>query len=107
MTTKITEKQQELIDEIMDEFDFRRVHKTMEFLNWHWGGRGVPAGELRVPSLAELRKEARRMLKDCCLEGHYSTESGGLRAEYFAETVDEVEWMRLSFILADWSAPVI
>lgn len=38
----LTEKQQEIVDEIMDNFDFEKVHKVMVALNWGWHGNGVP-----------------------------------------------------------------
>lgn len=30
------------VADIMERFDFRKVRRTMEFLNWTWAGRGVP-----------------------------------------------------------------
>jgi hypothetical protein len=46
------------IDEIMDRFDFDRVHKAMVALNWKWVG----AGTSEVPSKYDLKRQARRLL---------------------------------------------
>lgn len=35
----------EAIQEILDGFDFERVHKVMTFLNWQWIAYGVPSIE--------------------------------------------------------------
>ena len=43
-------------DEIIDGFDFDRVKKVMDFLDWHWAGCDG------VPDVSGLRKEARRQL---------------------------------------------
>ena len=51
----MTEKQRLAIDDIMDNFDFHKVHRVMEFMNWQWSGEVVP-------SVSEMRKEARRLV---------------------------------------------
>jgi hypothetical protein len=95
---RITEHQQDLIDQIMDEFNFERVHSTMKHLNWGWG---CPA---TVPSLTELRTYARNMLRSLLLEGHHSTDCGGFKAEYFKKSKHWGEQLKLSFTLEYWSA---
>lgn len=46
-----------MIDEILDEFDFERVHKVMVALDWQWYNT---AG---VPSIGDLRRAARSLLQ--------------------------------------------
>jgi hypothetical protein len=48
-----------MIDEIMDEFNFAIVHKTMVALDWRWID-----SENKIPSIESLRKEAERLLRD-------------------------------------------
>lgn len=43
------------IMDILDEFDFNKVHKVMTFLKWEWIDQGVP-------EIEDLRKSARRLL---------------------------------------------
>lgn len=72
---ELTEGQRNSIDEIMDNFDFSRVKKTMDALEWEWYGIGIPTE-------SEIRSEARRLLKDCLKRrcGYLST--GGFTVEY-------------------------
>ena len=87
---KPTEHQLNLIDDIIDEFNFEKVHKAMTALDWKWaipitGNDGTL--ELQVPSLSRLKKFARYLLIDSI-----ETElcfSGGLKAEYFAAIQEE------------------
>lgn len=65
---------QELIDEIMDEFDFDRVYKTMVALNWTWHSTNG------VPNISDLRKSARGLLKSAVEYDQVMVSSGGFVA---------------------------
>lgn len=52
-------KLQSIIDDIMDNFDFRKVHRVMKYLNWTW------ASSNGVPEVFELKDCARRLLNEC------------------------------------------
>ena len=82
---------QEQIDNIMDNFDFSRVLKTMRALDWEWGSCGTE----HEPDEAELRREARRLLKASW--EHASTMACGGFWAYFDDGV-----LRLHFTVADW-----
>ena len=45
----------QMIDEILDEFDFNRVQRAMDYLNWKWVGESV--------TVDMLKEEAKRLLK--------------------------------------------
>ena len=45
----------QMIDESIDEFDFNRVQRAMDYLNWKWVGESV--------TVDMLKEEARRLLK--------------------------------------------
>ena len=47
------------IENILDEYDFQRVYCVMEALEWHWS-----TAEYGLPSIAELRRQARGLLED-------------------------------------------
>lgn len=75
---------QNLLDQaqnIMDRFDFERVHKAMVALNWSWRGEGVP-------SIDQLKATALQLMDyadlgyDCLIhkEFGYSTATGGFEA---------------------------
>ena len=81
---------QEQIDEIMDTFDFERVHRVMVSEDWTWGsGNGAS-----VPDVTQLRIAARERLKSAARDGLSST--GGFTATR-DEGVDEGKpWVRLN-----------
>lgn len=88
---------QELIDEILDNFEFEKVHKVMTFLDWRWVGV--------LPDVADLRAQARKLLKECLKfrgEKPRHIETGGFMAEYNLEEEDGYELLTLSFILNSW-----
>ena len=87
----ITEQQQEAIDEIMDWFDFERVHDVMSYLNWEWRDNGVS-------SIQEMKQTARKLLKEAIME-KVITATGGFYAEY-GDSVG----LKLSFVLTEYSS---
>jgi len=80
------------VEEVLESFDFDRVHQVMESLSWTWANLD------RVPTRAELVSEARRLLAE--LGGRPGVHgSGGLRASY-----KEDGTLSLKFILCEsWS----
>ena len=80
------------VEEVLETFDFERVHRVMESLAWTWANLD------RVPSREELTAEARRLLEE--LDGKAGVHgSGGLRASY-----KEDGTLSLKFILCEsWS----
>ena len=91
-------------DEIIDEFDFERVKKVMDFLNWHWV---VCDG---VPYVSDLRKEARRQLVEAAagydeheneLNGEtWNVSRGGFHA-MASRHKDGKLWLKLEFVVAE------
>ena len=82
--TKPTKHQLSLIDDVIDEFNFEKVHIAMTVLNWKWA---IPPTSLddpierQVPTLVRLKEFARYQLIGCIETGYCS--SGGLTSEYF------------------------
>ena len=54
------------IDKIMNEFEFRRVHRCMTATNWTWQNKGVPTIEQLKECALELLQDCRRK-RDCSL----------------------------------------
>ena len=87
---------QKLIDYIMDNFNFGDVYKTMNALDWKWG---VSAN---IPTMAELRQTARRLLEDVSqekVEWEFIS-SGGFTAWKYS-TKAEGTVLRLCFCVDD------
>jgi len=95
----LTEKQQDLVDKVMDNFDFEKVHKCMVGLDWKWfiADSKSSYDRLRVPMLSEIKIEARKLLKRVAVrnETNYIF-MGGLEAQY----QDDV--LSLKFIVSHW-----
>ena len=56
MTTKEKNK---IIQDILEGFDFEKVHSIMEYINW---GQIFDNGKTHIPSVDELKKTARKVL---------------------------------------------
>lgn len=77
------------VENIMDEFDFDRVHKTMKSLNWEWRDKGVP-------DITEIRENAIYILNRA-----YESESGYCATGGFEAKVTK-HGVSLKFVVADW-----
>ena len=95
---------QELIDEIMDWFDFEKVHKVMTTLDWKWGD------DESVPTIPELRKQTRELMKMALIglsnnfeEKSYSAATGGFEATAFL-VKDDSRILELKFVFSEWTA---
>jgi hypothetical protein len=91
----------EQIQEIINEFDFEKVNKTMIALDWIWAGSKTHNS---IPSIYELKQEAKRLLKDAA-EGmlkhdtdYYFVSTGG-----FCATSSELG-LKLEFIVSEWDS---
>ena len=95
---------QEMIDEIMDWFEFEKVHKVMEALDWTWATVGAI-----VPTIQDLRRSAREQLHWAYdgLEKHggdnYFTGSGGFFASAHKLPNGKVS-LSLKFAVSEWTA---
>lgn len=87
--------EQKKIESIMEDFDFNRVHDVMYYLDWQWAQTGVP-------TVDEIKKEARRLLEEAVKEKTYIA-TGGLRACYDngGNPDDPDPYIGLEFILTD------
>jgi hypothetical protein len=87
---------QQQIDEIMDWFDFAKVQKVMDHLEWTWNGDYGP------PSEAEIRQHARQAMKDVARGGCQSI--GGFEARVVEGSEDGKPWLSLSlaFAVSEW-----
>ena len=100
---------QKEIDEVIKEFNFEKVHKTMQVLDWQWYHPGEDG--TKVPTLDEIKKRGKELLQEAAesaamSKGEYVIGTGGFRAEaqYYPKKEDEKSflWIRLAFILEDW-----
>ena len=88
-----------MVADVMEGFDFNKVHDVMVSLDWHWVNKN---NESAVPSLYQLIKEAERLLRTAAAhymeKEFYVTGSGGFMS---------VLWdgaLTLQFVLAEYTA---
>ena len=74
--SKLTSMQRAKIQDIMEDFDFQKVHDVMTYLDWKWA-----MSKHGVPTIDELKNEANRLLIDACVEKN-CVSTGGFRAVY-------------------------
>ena len=79
------------IDKIMDNFNFHKVARVMEFLHWGWGDTGVP-------SESEIRKFARRQMEEACKQNYRESSTGGFSVRRISGEI------YLTFELASWDS---
>ena len=106
----INKKEQELIDEVIENFDFYKCQLMMEYMGWRWmthDGYRVPtkydlieSAKDRIQSAIEGIKEAGRM----GLNESYGSSSGGLKATVYKNCYHQITFIKLEFILTEWDA---
>lgn len=84
------------IDNIIQNFDFEKVHKIMKILKWKW----VIGGKLVIPSLQQLVEKARSLLIEAATKTT-SVETGAFKATAKYSKKDDL-CLRLEFILTRW-----
>jgi hypothetical protein len=106
----INRKEQELIDEVIQNFDFYKCQLMMEYMGWRWmrhDGYRIPTkydliedAKDRIQSAIEGIKEAGRM----GLNESYGSSSGGLKATVYKNRYNQITFIKLEFILTEWDA---
>jgi len=90
----------ETIDDIMDNFDFDKVHEAMSLLGWRWIEHET--GDFEIPHISLLRKRARGLLKEAIAssQSSYRIATGGFQVD---KTTEEGKlFLSLSFVLTSW-----
>ena len=100
-----------MIRDIIDEFDFDKVERTMEALNWKWRGE--------TPTLYDLRKEAEHLLRGAAKsrlsdfkDTHHDVAiinaTGGFEARaYCNENKTKITGLDLAFVITSWDSSII
>lgn len=71
------------VDELLDDFDFDKVHDIMALLGWKWADVGLPAVE-------ELKSVAKRLVVSVLSGRCIEAATGGFRAYKEIEEGDEI-----------------
>ena len=99
-----------MIDDIIENFNFDRVQRTMEFLRWKWVGQYV--------TVEMLLEEARRLLRDAAESrlGKFKNEhweqgiihgTGGFQAQAWCnKDKTKITGLDLKFVLTEWDESI-
>jgi len=102
MSNSLTNSDHDAIWEVLENFDFDRVHDVMTYLGWLWTSSDQP----RVPDINELRNAARER----CIHAIEASRKqgkevflscGGLEATAEIDE-DGKTWLALKFVVTDW-----
>lgn len=101
-----SERDQNAIDEVMDNFNFEKVRQVMQFLDWGWGMEPDKA----VPDVPTLKKTARSLLKDATHRINNGAEqsrqaTGGFEVFAYRDPKDDANvpvYLELKFVVEDW-----
>ena len=101
MTTSVHE---ELIMEVIEAFDFIKVHAAMTAIDWRW--QTTNGNGLEIPSIPRLKAAASCLMREAIkvskeLGDYGSIGSGGFQARYYPATDKDQEYFHLTFVLAE------
>lgn len=99
----------DMINEVIANFDFERVHEAMVALNWKWFDLAD------VPSINDLKESAYQRLSDAIKQAvdrnntehqdiGWISNSGGLKATAWRDEDYKLAKIQLEFIVTDWDA---
>lgn len=101
------ESLKEMRDNIMDNFDFERVHRVMEALEWGWATGGN--FDTVIPDTSDIRKTARKLM-DEVIEKYaktgkewYCVSTGGFDVELLVNEDDGLPDLTLKFVVEEWN----
>jgi hypothetical protein len=99
-----------MIKDIMNEFDFDKVERAMDALDWKWQGE--------TPTIYDLREKAERLLRGASesrLDHYRATHHdvatinacGGFEAKAFCnESKTKITGLQLDFIVTSWDSSI-
>lgn len=86
------------IEEVIENFDFVKVHKVMESLNWTWANN--KKSKNKIPSIKRMKKRVRELYEDCKKSKLDCCSSGGYEVSIWKEDGEEI--INVKFILEEF-----
>ena len=101
---------EQMIEDIMDNFDFKEVQRAMDLLDWQWRGEYVTMTMLREQAEKLLRGAMESRLGSFRHESHevgIVNGTGGLEAKAWCdETKTKIVALDLKFVLSSWDESI-
>lgn len=95
------DKINKVIQDILDNFNFEKVHSVMKIFEWEW----CLNGEYKIPSIEELKNKVKELLTDGFYElinkhiDYYKLGTGGFEIEFFYN-IDYDEYSSKQYVYA-------
>lgn len=101
----------QMIDDIMDNFDFIKVQNAMFALDWKWVAEGIPSIDQLKEKAVYLLKGASKLRLDEWLDSYWEegiiNGSGGFQATaYCDENKTKIIALDLKFVLEEWDSEI-
>ena len=93
ITKENKEAVEKVLNKVFDNFDFERVKKVMDVLNWSWVSF--------IPTLNEIKEQAANLMWDFATTDVDVISTGGFRVEKDFSDPSSL-WMRLTFEVEDY-----
>lgn len=88
------------IEKVIENFDFVKVHKVMESLNWTWVTKKKKKKKKKIPSIKKMKKHVRELYEDCKKNKLDCCSSGGFEVSIWEEDGEEI--INVKFILEEF-----
>ena len=108
----LKKKERKMIKDIVHNFNFDRVNKVMELLDWKWYTTECPNG--KIPSVPDMISICLQYLKrgisetkDHYLntgEKDYSISTGGFEYYFELNEEDKIDYVSMKFVLTEWES---
>jgi hypothetical protein len=103
-----TKIEDNMIDEVIQQFNFERCHNVMTLINWEWTGVGVPTIKMLKDNstikLMSVIKGVKDKSNKVLANEPYFSSSGGLKATAWKNRYGHISGLKLEFVLAEWEA---
>jgi hypothetical protein len=97
------ERHQKMMFDIINNFDFEKVHNTMNHLDWSWYSIGIPTvDDLRFAARERIESVIKSCLSDANPNEEYISSSGGLKATAIKDDYGQITFLQLEFVLTSW-----
>jgi hypothetical protein len=97
------DRHQKMMFDIINNFDFQKVHDVMNHLDWAWYPYGTPTvDELRFAARERIESVIKNCLLDAKPDQEYISSSGGLKATAIKDDYGQITFLELEFVLTSW-----
>jgi len=106
MLNKKEFKEEYIIREVMENFDWEKCHIVMNLIDWRWFSGTVPEiYELKATALDLIRHSIKGIKSgEVNHNSSYYSATGGLKATSWKNRYGHIVAIKLEFVLTDWES---